>query len=148
MPNWTYLVVHFVHSAALALWVGGGLALDALVIPTVRRLLDSESSERLERSLIERFERLQPPLIAALALTSGLLVGWFGRLSPWYAIEYVCIGMMSASALFSLGVATPRRRALRRTLPHDAPAVRALDQTAALARHFNLACGSVALFFS
>lgn len=153
MPNWTFLALHFFHTMALALWVGGMVAIGVIVAPVAF----AEAPERkiagsiVGRSL-QRFDRLVVVCIAALAITSVLMVRWYGRWSPWYAIEYACIVLMSASALFSIMVLSPRIRRLRGARDGgsagDHEAFQPLHQLATLSMQFNLACGTVAILFS
>lgn len=150
MPNWTYLTLHFLHTAALGVWVGGIVAVGAVAAPAVFR----QASSRAEAGLImgavfRRFDGVVMGCILLLWLTSPLLVTWFGRMSPWYAIEYVCIAMMSASAIYSARVVSPRIRRLREEgNASDNPQFDQLHRAAVLSMQFNLACGCVALFFS
>ena len=114
MPNWTFLTLHFFHTMALALWVGGGFAIGALVAPVAFREAGSRAlASRIVGSALRRFDLVVLPCIVALVVTSLLMIRWYGRFSPWYAIEYACIAMMSGSAFFSAVVVTPRIRALQ-----------------------------------
>lgn len=157
MPNWTYLTLHFFHTLALALWVGGTVAIGVIVAPVAFAEADSrQTAGRIVGRSLRRFDRLVVGCIVALAVTSVLMVRWFGRWSPWYAIEYACIALMSASALFSMFVLTPRIRVLREAFPVAGPPegseaaerFERLHRLAVVAMQFNLACGTVAILFS
>ena len=39
MPNWLYLLTNFVYHLGLAIWIGGSIALGALVAPALFRML-------------------------------------------------------------------------------------------------------------
>ncbi len=162
MPNLTFLGLHFFHTMALALWVGGIVAIGVLVAPVAFSEAPSRAiaGRIVGRSLL-RFDRVVMVCIVALILTSILLVRWYGRWSPWYAIEYACIALMTGSALFSMFVLTPRMRRLRpdEESPHtDAPASKAMNtdkdefhrlhRLSVLLMQFNLACGTIAILFS
>ena len=165
MPNWTYLGLHFFHTMALALWVGGIVAIGILVAPVAFSEAPSRAvaGRIVGRSLL-RFDRVVMICIATLILTSFLLVRWYGRWSPWYAIEYTCIALMAGSALFSMFVITPRMRRLRvqeegsDTNASSSTAITAADddkeefhrlhRLSKLAMQFNLACGTIAILFS
>lgn len=153
MPNWSFQIVHFLHTLALALWVGGGVAISLLMAPTVFRLADDrERAGRLVGAVLARFDRLLYACIVALLVTSLLLIRW-GRFSPWYAIEYACILMMSASAIFSSTVVSPRLRRLRADAGRGADRdheedFRRLHALSMATMQFNLACGTVALLFN
>jgi len=149
MPNWTWLVLHFLHTMALGLWVGGMVAIGGLAAPAIFGLAASRSEAgRIMSRILQRFDTLVMVCIGFLAGTSLIMVALYGRMSPWYAIEYVCIAMMSASALYSAYVVSPRIRALRAAGHVDNPEFDRLHRTSVLAMQFNLACGTVALFFS
>ncbi len=166
MPNLTFLGLHFFHTMALALWVGGIVAIGILVAPVAF----AESPSRaiagriVGRSLL-RFDRVVMVCIVTLIFTSVLLVRWCGRWSPWYAIEYVCVALMSASALFSMFVLTPRLRRLRLHEGSSDTAASSrvaneddgeddrgefhrLHRLSVLSMQFNLACGTIAILFS
>lgn len=165
MPNWTYLSLHFLHTMALALWVGGIVTIGVLVAPVAFSEAPSRAvaGRIVGRSLL-RFDRVLLVCIATLLLTSVLLVQWYGRWSPWYAIEYVCIALMTGSALCSMFVITPRMHRLRihedraRTdtpssaasaeMGDDREEFHRLHRLSMLSMKFNLACGTVAIFFS
>ena len=165
MPNWTFLSLHFFHTMALALWVGGAVAIGVLVAPVAFSEAPSRAvaGRIVGRSLL-RFDRVLMVCIPTLVLTSVLLVRWYGRWSPWYAIEYACIALMTGSALFSMFVITPRMRRLRlheESARTDASSsaemgdnkenreeFHRLHRISMLSMQFNLACGTVAILFS
>lgn len=154
MPNWTFLALHFLHTMALALWVGGIVAIGIIVAPIAfKETPDRSLAGRIVGGSLQRFDNVVLACIAALILSSGFMVRWYGRWSPWYAIEYACIALMSLSAMYSIFVLSPRIRALRdapvgvRTTEQQAEFDR-LHQAALLSMQFNLACGTVAILFS
>ena len=118
MPNWTWQTLHFLQVAALGVWLGGMVTIGVLVAPAVFALAPTRADAgRIMAAVFARFDRVVLACIVLLAISSGLLVGVYGRLSPWYAIQYVCLGMMSASALFGILIVSPRIRRLRRDHP-------------------------------
>ena len=154
MPNWTFLVLHFLHTMALALWVGGIVAIGIIVAPIAfREAPDRRLAGRIVGSSLQRFDSVVLVCIAALILSSVLMVRWYGRWSPWYAIEYVCIALMSLSAIYSIFFLSPRIRALRDEAAGAAAGEEQaefdrLHQAVMLSMEFNLACGTVAILFS
>lgn len=148
MPNWTFLMLHFAQTLALGVWLGGSLVLASLALPLLRAHLPGRDYGRLAADLGARFDRVVLVCAAVLMLSSGLLIVLFDRMSPWYAIQYLCIVAMSASALFSAVVTAPRRRRLVKDSPTDDARLVGLERAASHAHHFNLACAFVALFFS
>ncbi len=150
MPNWTYLTLHFLHTAALGIWIGGIVAVGMVAAPVVFRTASSrQEAGRIMAAILRRFDSVVMGCILLLLITSPLLVAWFGRMSPWYAIEYVCIGMMSASAIYSSRVVSPRIRRLRQEGKTSGDSqFDQLHRASVLIMQFNLACGCLALFFS
>lgn len=149
MPNWTYLTLHFFHTLALGLWIGGSVTLTVLVAPAVFAATgDRHQAGRVLSRIFRRFDRILLACVAALLLTSGAMLSLYGRMSPWYAIEYVCIALMSGSAIYTALFVNPR---IHRVL-HDPRAGEAeldrLRRTSELSLQFNLACAIVALLFS
>ncbi len=154
MPNWSFLILHFLHTMALVLWVGGIVAIGIIVAPiTFKEVADRSLAGRIVGGSLQRFDSVVLVCIPALILSSVLMVRWYGRWSPWYAIEYACIALMSLSAIFSIFILSPRIRALRdrsgesRTGEQQAQFDR-LHRAALLSMQFNLACGTVAILFS
>lgn len=153
MPNLSYLTLHFFHTLALALWVGGTVGIGVIVAPTAfAEAPDRALAGRIVGRSLRRFDALVLGCIVALAVTSVLMVAWFDRWSAWYAVEYACIALMSASAIFSMAVLAPRMHRLRQRLEAGAEAARAefdrVHRLSVTALQFNLACGTVAILFS
>ena len=154
MPNWTFLALHFFHTMALVLWVGGMVAIGAVVAPVAfRESPDRKLAGRIVGRSLQRFDAIVAVCIIALVVTSVLMAEWFGRWSPWYAVQYVCIALMSLSALFNMTVVSPRmRRLASRPESHRSDDEQAdfhrLHQFASLSMQFNLACGTVAILLS
>jgi uncharacterized membrane protein len=149
MPNWTYLTLHFLHTLALGLWIGGSVALGSLTAPAVFGLVPDRSlAGRIMARVFRRFDRILLLCAATLIVTSAVMMALYGRMSQWYAIEYVCIGMMSASLLYTTVLVSPRIRRLRREGKTEGSAFERLHRTSELAMQFNLVCAIVALLFS
>ncbi len=154
MPNWTFLTLHFFHTMALVLWVGGMVAIGAIVAPVAfREAPDRSVAGRIVGLSLQRFDLLVAVCIVSLVVTSALMARWYGRWSPWYAVQYACIGLMSLSALLSMTIVGPKMRSLRRRLEDGATPANGADldrlhQFAVLSMQFNLACGTIAILFS
>ena len=154
MPNWTFLTLNFFHTMALVLWLGGMVAIGAVVAPVAfRESSDRNLAGRVVGLSLRRFDRIVVVCIVSLLVTSVLMARWYGRFSPWYAIQYACIVMMSTSALISMAVISPRMQRLRGEMQRgpseeDRASFDRLHQVATMLMQFNLACGTVAVFFS
>ncbi len=154
MPNWTFLALHFFHTMALVLWVGGMVAIGAVVAPIAfREAPDRALAGRIVGLSLRRFDIIVVACIVSLAVTSVLMASWYGRWSPWYAVQYACILLMSLAALFNMAVVSPRMQRLRDrlaagTAADDGAEFERLHQFAKLSMQFNLACGSIAILLS
>ena len=154
MPNWTFLALHFFHTMALVVWVGGIVAIGGIVAPVAfREFSDRSRAGRVISLSLQRFDALVAICIVLLVATSTLMALWYGRWSPWYAIQYACIALMSISATVSMTIVAPRMRSLRsnpteRQTPDGAAEFNRLHQFSTLSMQFNLACGTVAILFS
>ena len=154
MPNWTFLTLHFFHTMALVVWVGGIIAIGGIVAPIAFRELPNRSSAGKVIGLsLQRFDVLVAICIVVLVATSTLMALWYGRWSPWYAIQYTCIALMSISATVCMTIVGPRMRNLRSSstehrTPDRAAEFDRLHQFSTLSMQFNLACGTVAILFS
>ncbi|MCH7825973.1 MAG: DUF4149 domain-containing protein [Acidobacteria bacterium] len=154
MPNWTFLALHFFHTMALVIWVGGMVTIGAIVAPVAfREAPDRGVAGRIVGLSLQRFDLLVVVCIVSLVVTSGLMAQWYGRWSVWYAVQYACIALMSLSALVSMTIVAPKMRSLRRRLEDGAMPTHGaefdrLHQFAALSMRFNLACGTIAILFS
>ena len=61
MPNWTFLTLHFFHMMALVIWVGGMVAIGAIVAPVAfreapDRSVDDWSALRVQQLHVEAAE--------------------------------------------------------------------------------------------
>ena len=154
MPNWTFLTLHFFHTMALVVWVGGIVSIGGIVAPVAfRELPDRNSAGKVIGLSLRRFDALVAMCIVLLVSTSILMALWYGRWSPWYAIQYTCITLMSISATVCMTIVAPRMRSLRsnpaeRQTPDGAAEFDRLHQFSTLSMQFNLACGTVAILFS
>jgi uncharacterized membrane protein len=154
MPNWTFLTLHFFHTMALVIWVGGIVAIGTIVAPVAfRESPDRSIAGRIVGLSLQRFDALVVVCIVSLMITSVLMAQWYGRWSAWYAIQYACIGLMSLSAVASMIIVAPQMRSLRYGLKEGPPPISSaqferLHQFATLSMKFNLACGTIAILFS
>jgi len=154
MPNWTFLTLHFFHMMALVIWVGGMVAIGAIVAPVAfREAPDRSVAGRIVGLSLQRFDVVVVACIVSLVVSSGLMARWYGRWSPWYGVQYACIALMSLSALSSMTFVAPKMRSMRRDLADGAMSANAaefdrLHRLAMLSMQFNLACGTIAILFS
>ena len=154
MPNLTFLVLHFFHTMALVLWVGGIVSIGGIVAPVAfRELPDRNSAGKIIGLSLQRFDVLVAICIVLLVATSTLMALWYGRWSAWYAIQYTSLALMSLSATVSMTIVAPRMRSLRSSstrhqTPESAAEFGRLHQFSVISMQFNLACGTVAILFS
>lgn len=108
MPNWAYLVVSFVYHLGLALWLGGGVVLGALVAPTLfRSLPDRGTAGSLFGALLRKYARLR---VVAIAMAAGAAIAkkliWEQHTlfiySSWIVFRWVCLTVMAGLLVYEI----------------------------------------------
>jgi hypothetical protein len=106
--------VHFLHVAALALIVGGGVALGSAAAPTLFRSLDRSEAGGIFGAVLERWDGVAIVASVVLLATTAVLTVAFETGEPilprWLAVIVVVLGTLYSSAW-----ANPIARALRRS---------------------------------
>ncbi|MEO8034933.1 MAG: DUF4149 domain-containing protein, partial [Acidobacteriota bacterium] len=89
MPNWLYLLVNICYLIALALWIGGGVALGAIVAPALFRRLARPEAGEIFGPMLGRFARVRLVAIAVaiLAATGKHLLWETHVVSIWMVIR-------------------------------------------------------------
>ncbi|HVT02422.1 MAG TPA: DUF4149 domain-containing protein [Thermoanaerobaculia bacterium] len=108
MPNWAYLVVSFLYHLGLALWLGGGVVLGALVAPTLFRSLENRSTAgALFGQMLRKYARLR---VVAIALAAGAAIAkklfWEQHTlfiySRWIVLRWVCLAVMAGLLVYEI----------------------------------------------
>jgi putative membrane protein len=93
----------FVHLSAVALWLGGVLALPLLMVQ--RSGLEGESLQRLQRMVRFLYVALASPAAFIAIATGTALIFLRGTFVEWFSLKLVCVGALAAlHALIGLRV--------------------------------------------
>ena len=68
MPNWSYLTINFLYQLGLALWIGGSVALGALVAPALFKALPRDEAGAIFGPTLRRFSRLRVLAVALIII--------------------------------------------------------------------------------
>jgi uncharacterized membrane protein len=109
MPNLFYMTVSFVYHVALALWIGGAIALGALAAPELFRRLQRAEAGAIFGTILRRFSRIRLGAILVALLAAGVKhVEWERHASsPWIAARWVLLALLSAIVLYEIGYLEP-----------------------------------------
>ena len=123
MPNWLYLGVHFLYHAGLAIWIGGAIALGALVAPALFRDLPRAQAGRIFGPTLRRFARLRVAAISVTVLAAATQLVVFERraATAWIAIRWIALTLMAAIVLYEILVLERAMERSRMSFPDDAP---------------------------
>lgn len=104
MPNWLYIVTHTFYLLGLAVWIGGGVILGALVAPALFRSLPRHQAGSIFGPILRRFSRLRLAAVVVMIVTAAIkhLVWETHAISPWIAIRWLALAMMAAIVLYEL----------------------------------------------
>src|SRR5258706_9436191 len=97
MPNWLYIVTHTFYLLGVAIWIGGGVILGALVAPALFKSLPRPQAGGIFGPILARFARIQ-----AIALLM-IVVGAGARFLIWerHAATFWLIGRWAAIVLLA-----------------------------------------------
>ena len=139
MDSLYFDAIQFLYHLALAIVVGGGLVLGAVVAPAVLRTTRSESGARglfgtIFGAALARWDGLAILCVIVIVMTSALKAGFeiTGSPEPRLVARWVALVVLSAAVLYSSGWANPVARSLRA----QTPAWDDLPETSPLRREF------------
>ena len=135
MENLYFDVVQFLYHLALAVLVGGGFVLGAVVAPAVFRTASSRSEAGgLFGAALARWDGLAILAVIVVVITSALKIGFeiTGVPEPRLVARWVALFFLCAAVIYSSGWANPVARSLRA----QTPAFEDLPNTSALRREF------------
>ncbi len=115
MPNWSYLAINFLYQLGLALWIGGSLALGALVAPASFKALPRQQAGAIFGPTLRRFSRLRViAVLLTIAGAGGKYLGWErNAASPWISLRWVAIAVLAITVFYEIVCLEPaleRRR--------------------------------------
>jgi uncharacterized membrane protein len=125
MPNLFYMTVSFVYHVALALWIGGAIALGALTAPELFRRLQRADAGAIFGTILRRFSRIRLGAVIVALIAAGVKhVQWERHASSsWIAARWVLLALLSAIVLYEIGFLEPVMGRLRgRMRGEDDPA--------------------------
>jgi uncharacterized membrane protein len=144
MPNWLYIVTHTFYLLGLAVWIGGGVVLGALVAPALFRSLPRQQAGSIFGPILGRFARLRLAAVVVMIVTAAIkhFVWETHAISPWIAIRWVALAMMAAIVLYELFGLEPAMAAA------EAPRFAQLHRRAETLMKAGLASAVVAMLLS
>jgi uncharacterized protein DUF4149 len=146
MPNWFYLAINFLYQIGLAIWIGGAIALGALVAPALFKALPRQEAGGIFGPILWRFARLRVVAIALIII--GAAVRYLGyernAASAWIAVRWAAIAFLAFDVLYETAFL---ERAMARARG-DAALFGKLHKRSELLMKSALVAAVVALFFS
>jgi len=109
------MTVSFVYHVALALWIGGAIALGALTAPELFRRLPRPDAGAIFGTILRRFSRIRLGAVIVALIAAGVKhVQWERHTSsPWIAARWVLLALLSAVVLYEIGYLEPVMSRLR-----------------------------------
>ena len=107
MPNWAYLLVTLVYNLALAVWIGGAIALGALAAPTMFGGMERSKAGELFGAILRKFARLRlAALVFAIAAAGVKYFFWESRAGAqhglWVALRWSAMVIMAVAVLYEI----------------------------------------------
>ena len=143
MPNWLYLLFHFLYTLGLALWIGGAVALGALAAPKLIGALPREQAGSIFGPILRRFTRLRVFAIAVVIVSAAVkyfLWETHAR-TPWIMLRWIAIAFMAATVLYEIALLEPAMARRDERFP-------TLHRRSEMLMKASLIAAFVALFFS
>lgn len=121
MPNWLFLIGHALYQLGLALWIGGAIALGALVAPTLFGTLSRPQAGGIFAPILRRFARLR--VVALLMTIAGATMRYViaerHAGNVWIGIRWLCIAILAIDLVYEIGSLEPAMSKLRPQLTPD-----------------------------
>lgn len=108
MPNWAYLIVTLFYTVGLAVWIGGAVALGALVAPRLFRTLPRPQAGEIFGSILRIFARVRLVALAAVIGAAAVkFMAWENGAAQsvvrtWMLIRWLAIGLMAFAVLYEI----------------------------------------------
>ncbi len=157
MPNWWYIAINFLYQIGLAIWIGGSIALGALVAPALFKALPRHQAGAIFGPTLRRFARLR--IVALVLILVGAAAKYFGwethAATAWIAARWLAIAFLAFTVLYEVGylerAMETRRVELTPDLAEDDPrrrAFNALHRRAEILMKASLVAAVVAMLLS
>lgn len=109
MPNWLYLLFHFLYTLGLAVWIGGAVALGALAAPKLFSALPRAEAGAIFGPILRRFSRVRLAAVALILVGAGVQ-HWKWEThaaTPWIAIRWTAIAFLTITVAYEITVLEP-----------------------------------------
>jgi len=115
MPNVFHLFVNAVYHIALAIWLGGGIALGALVAPELFGQLPRAQAGAIFAPALRRFARLRLIAIVVALVAAGIkhFVWETHTASGWIVVRWLALTVMAVAVLYEIAALQPAMEKLR-----------------------------------
>ena len=124
MPNWWFLLAHALYHLGLALWIGGAIALGALVAPTLFGNLPRPQAGGLFAPILRKFARLRVVALVMTVVGAAMRYLIAEQHAPgiWIGIRWACIAILAIDLVYEIASLEPTMAKLRPQLtPEDTP---------------------------
>lgn len=110
MPNWLHIVFNGLFHLGLALWIGGVVALGALVAPALFRSLPRPDAGAIFGPILRRFAYVRLAAVALMVIGAGAKYLKFEThaATPWIALRWAFIALLAIIVVYEIGVLHPR----------------------------------------
>lgn len=102
MPNWGHLVTTLAYHLALALWIGGAIALGALVAPALFRALPRPEAGAIFGPILRRFSRLRLAAIVFAIAAAAVKHAFWETNNAWIAIRWAALALLAAIVVYEI----------------------------------------------
>jgi uncharacterized membrane protein len=120
MPNWLYLVTNLLYHLGLTIWIGGAIALGALVAPALFRTLPRPDAGAIFGPVLRKFTRLRLDALVASILAAGVKQALWERVATlWISLRWAALFVMAVTVVYELASLEPALEARRVHLTPD-----------------------------
>jgi uncharacterized membrane protein len=151
MPNFYHLTLSALYHLALAVWIGGGIALGALTAPELFRQLPRPQAGGIFGPVLRRFARLRlvAIVIAVAAAATKHLIWETHTSNVWILIRWVALAFMAVTVVYEIFSLQPAMERLR-PLEDDGRRARfgQLHKRSEALMKASMAAAALAVFFS
>ena len=115
MPNFFALAASGIYHVALAIWIGGGIALGALTAPELFRQLPRAQAGGIFAPVLRRFARLRLVAIIVALLAAGAkhFLWETHTANVWMLIRWVALTFMTVAVVYEIAALQPAMERLR-----------------------------------
>jgi uncharacterized membrane protein len=110
MPNWWHIAFNGLYHLGLALWIGGAVALGALVAPALFRTLPRQDAGGIFGPVLRRFAFLRLAAVGLMVLGAGAKYLRFEThaRTPWIAMRWSLIAALAIIVVYEIASLHPR----------------------------------------